>query len=114
MASPRETIEKINYDLIVDALIWDRDSHGLFDYESKTLIESKLTATGCFILGRNEDQLKSIMPRLDSPSSYKMLLTAVYKNGAYWIYHNESLYNKKGEVNEDFSHFEQVWQIVRL
>ena len=55
MASPRETIEKINYDLIVDALIWDRDSHGLFDYESKTLIESKLTATGCFILGRNEE-----------------------------------------------------------
>ena len=40
MASPRETIERINHDLVVDAFIWDRDSHGLFDYESKSLTET--------------------------------------------------------------------------
>lgn len=38
--SPRETtdqIEKINHFLEVDGLFWDRDSHGLFDYECKNL-----------------------------------------------------------------------------
>lgn len=37
-ASPRETLERINHYLVFDALLWDRDSHGLFDYESKGLI----------------------------------------------------------------------------
>lgn len=34
---PVEQIERINHFLEVDALFWDRDSHGLFDYESKSL-----------------------------------------------------------------------------
>lgn len=29
--------EAIEHTLEVDALFWDRDSHGLFDYESKYL-----------------------------------------------------------------------------
>lgn len=91
-SSPRETIERINYDLIVDALIWDRDSHGLFDYESKSLLENQLTASGCFMLARDQENLKTVMPKLGCPDSYKMLLSTVYKHGAYWIYHNKSLY----------------------
>ena len=42
--SPRdqgEQIERINHFLDVDALFWDRDSHGLFDYECKNLQENK-------------------------------------------------------------------------
>ena len=112
--SPRETIERINHDLVVEGFIWDRDSHGLFDYESKCLLERQLSASGCFILARDEASLKSVMPKLDTPDSYKMLLSSVYKNGAYWIYHNQSLYKQDGELNEEFSHFDQVWQVVRL
>jgi hypothetical protein len=27
--------------------MWDRDSHGLFDYESKTIVKKNLKCTGC-------------------------------------------------------------------
>ena len=45
---PVEKIERINHFLEMDALFWDRDSHGLFDYESKGLKYSKLATSGCF------------------------------------------------------------------
>ena len=54
------------------------------------------------------------MPKLDSPDGYKLLISIVYKNGAYWVYHNRSLYNKDGEIDDDFSHFDQIWQVIRL
>ena len=42
-----EQIELINHSLDVDALFWDRDSHGLFDYEFKHLKTANITAIGC-------------------------------------------------------------------
>ena len=39
-------IERINHYMELDAVIWDRDSHGLFDYDSKVLRESKLQMIG--------------------------------------------------------------------
>ena len=48
-----EKIESINHYLEIDALFWDRDSHGLFDYECKNLMPYQLTATGCFKLIRD-------------------------------------------------------------
>ena len=111
---PVESIERINHYLELDALFWDRDSHGLFDYESKCLVESKLTASGCFLLVRDENTLKSAMPKLGCPESYQMLLAVVYKNGAYWVYHTRTLFKQDGELDETYNHFEQAWQIVRL
>ena len=43
-ALPR--IERINHFLELNAVIWDRDSHGLYDYDSKVLKESKLQMMG--------------------------------------------------------------------
>ena len=42
-----EQIELINHSLDIDALFWDRDSHGLFDYEFKHLKTYNITAVGC-------------------------------------------------------------------
>ena len=109
-----EQFEKINHYLEIDALFWDRDSHGLFDYECKSLSESKLTATGCFKLVRDNNILKTIVPKLGCPDNYQMLLSLVYKSGAYWVYHTKSLYKPDGEIDEKFNHFEQAWQIMRL
>ena len=43
-AAPK--IERIMHNLELDAVIWDRDSHGLFDYDSKVLKETKLQMMG--------------------------------------------------------------------
>ena len=109
-ASARETLERISHYLVFDALLWDRDSHGLFDYDSKGLVDNKLSANGCFLLVRDESTLKTVMPKLGCPDSYKELLSTVYKNGAYWVYHSKSLYQaENGELDEKYSHFDQVW-----
>ena len=115
--SPREPfdhVEKINHSLEVDALFWDRDSHGLFDYESKVLTDNKMAAMGCFMLVRDEAVLKTVVPRLGCPESYQNLLSVVYKQGAYWVYHTKTLYKNDGEMDEKYNHFDQAWQVVRL
>jgi len=41
--APDVDIEEVNHQAEIVSLIWDRDSHGLFDYESKALEEAKCT-----------------------------------------------------------------------
>ena len=86
-AEPIEKIERINHILEVSALFWDRDSHGLFDYESKILDDSWIKLMGCCMLVRDDADLKTVMPKLGCPENYQKLLSIVYKNGSYWIYH---------------------------
>ena len=74
-----EQIEGINHTLEIDALFWDRDSHGLFDYEFKHLKCANVTATGCSQLARDNYQLKCMMPNLGMPEDYQNLLSFVYK-----------------------------------
>ena len=102
-------MEKINHYLEVDGLFWDRDSHGLFDYECKSLSHNKMTATGCFELVRDDYTLKSIVPKLGCPDSYQQLVSIVYKSGSYWVYHTKTLYKSDGDIDEKFNHFDQAW-----
>ncbi len=37
MQSETEQFESINHQLEIEGFFWDRDSHGLFDFESRTL-----------------------------------------------------------------------------
>ena len=108
------SVEQINQTLQVNALFWDRDSHGLFDYESKNLKVHDLTVLGCAQLVNDENNLKTTMPKFECPESYQKLLSLVYKNGSYWVYHVQTLYRPDGELDEKLSHFAQAWQIVRL
>jgi hypothetical protein len=58
-------VETVNHQAEVVSLIWDRDSHGLFDYESRQLEESKLDHAGCCQVTRDKYQVVSVMPFKD-------------------------------------------------
>ena len=95
----------------MDALFWDRDSHGLFDYESKYLIKNNCQITGCSLLARQgEDTLKPLLPSIDTAkedSNFYPLISVVYKQNGYWIYNSKSLYKENGkEIDSDFDHSE--------
>ena len=55
-SEPVEQLEYINDQLSIDALFWDRDSHGLFDFESKILQENTMVVTGCSVIARDKKQ----------------------------------------------------------
>ena len=63
---------------------------------------------------RDKNKLKTIVTKLDSSDNYQMLLSVVYKNGAYWVYHTKTLYKADGEIDNTYNHFQQAWQVVRL
>ena len=42
------------------------------------------------------------------------LVTLVHKDDQYWVYHKQSLYRDNGDVDFDFKHNEQVWQVIKL
>ena len=52
--APEHDIEEVNHQAEVVSLIWDRDSHGLFDYESKALEEARCTQAGSGLLVRDK------------------------------------------------------------
>ena len=79
----------------IQSLIWDRDSHGLFDYESKQLEENRLTSTGCGMVVRDKYELKAVMPFADESEEMQKLFSLVYKEGVYWIYHFKSMFSKE-------------------
>lgn len=98
--------ERIDHTLDVSALIWDRDSHGLFDYESKVLKDWQMETTGSSMLVRDEFSIKTVVPNLDCPQPFQKLVSLVYKKGSYWAYHHRTLYKKDGLLDEDFNHHE--------
>mmetsp|Transcript_10129 Transcript_10129/g.8652 ORF Transcript_10129/g.8652 Transcript_10129/m.8652 type:complete len:82 (+) Transcript_10129:113-358(+) len=72
--------------IIVKSFTWQRDSHGLFDYECKTLTKKSLKATQSSILTRNgndvhvnKDWEKKINPKESD------LLKLHVKDGNFWI-----------------------------
>lgn len=59
--------------------------------------------------------LKSVLPSLEPPSDYQMLISIVYKSGLYWIYHSRSLFKPSSEDRDpDYSHTEQAWLLIRF
>ena len=43
-----------------------------------------------------------------------MLISVIYKQGLYWIYHNRSLFKPLSlERDNDYSHTDQAWIIIR-
>ena len=73
----------------VDAFIWDRDSYGLFDFESKVLVQSaRLKTLGSLTLVRDDLTIKTGVPQLDdNQETFQKLVSIVYKHGSYWVYH---------------------------
>ena len=41
-----------------------------------------------------------VVPNLGAPYHAQNLVSIVYKNGAYWVYHEKSLLNPDGGLND--------------
>jgi len=54
------------------------------------------------------------MPGIEEDKSLSKLISIVYKNGSYWVYHMRTLYKPTGQLDKEFNHAEQAWQVVRL
>ena len=98
-------VEPIDKVLTVVALNWDRDAIGLYDYDYALFEISKIKILGCTFLARDEkNQLKLIMPEIESPRDFTSLLSVVFKNKSYWVFNRQSLYNAEGYIDESFEH----------
>ena len=60
------------------------------------------------MVSRKEQELRAIIPNVDSSEEYQSLISLVYKQGQYWMYHAKSL-------NDDSfkNHADRVWRIVK-
>ena len=60
------------------------------------------------MIARNDQQLKALIPNVDSTEEYQNLISLVYKKGSYWTYHSKSL------MDDSFkNHADRVWKIVK-
>ena len=76
------------YRLTLTAKIWGRDTHGLFDYENKELIEKKIDINGNVFVFGDKEYLFSRAPNNEIIfNSLHKILAVAYKNGRYWVYH---------------------------
>ena len=48
------------YSVLMKGITWGRDSHGLFDYESRHLTKNNLKATNAMTLRRTNNDVESL------------------------------------------------------
>ena len=60
------------------------------------------------MVSRKEQELKALIPQVDTSEDYQNLISLVYKQGQYWLYHSKS-------INDDSfkNHADRVWKIVK-
>lgn len=76
------------YKLHAKVRIWNRESHGLFDYDLKSISESKIELLGNLFIYGNSDGVKALLPSINpTDGQSKRILSIAYKNGRYWAYH---------------------------
>lgn len=88
---PKDLLKSDNPFYTINAFvqIWNRDSHGLFDYDFKSITERNVEIKGnLFIYAESCNKIAALLPSVksDDPES-KKLLSIAYKEGRYWIYH---------------------------
>jgi hypothetical protein len=43
------------------------------------------------MISRKEQELKALIPNVDNQEEYQSLISLVYKQGLYWMFHSKSL-----------------------
>ena len=92
--------------------IWNRDSHGLFDYHSEDVYSGKALLTGnSFFFRHNEtnNQYKLVLPTVETAEDYTKILCIAYKKGRYWLYHGRDLQIQEVLKNPS----DQIWMPIR-
>ena len=76
------------YKIILDTKIWNRESHGLFDYDLRGVIEKKMEIKGNLFIYGTYVNIHALLPSVvfDEHNSKKLFAVA-FKEGRYWIYH---------------------------
>lgn len=108
---------------MISCQTWDRECHGLYDFDLKEFFtQDSLEFIGCGYVQRLKEKIRMELPGLATEQAdpnpevkenempdIENLMSVVYKNDAYWLFHNQA-------VESDYSyknHLRMVWQIVR-
>ncbi|CAI2384955.1 unnamed protein product [Moneuplotes crassus] len=76
------------FQIRINSKIWNKESHGLFDYENQSFQEVTIQQSGNFFIYGADSKVFPMIPSSDmDDSESSRLLSVAYKKGRYWIYH---------------------------
>lgn len=95
---------------------WDRECHGLFDFDLTNIKKVENQFVGCGYIQRRKQQIRIELPGLaaeqvqDSKDEDETenLLGIVYKQNKYWLFHNHTINDESYK-----HHIKMAWYIVR-
>ena len=93
--------------LSIKCITWYRDSHGLFDFESRQYSYSppyQFLDSG--VLRLCDGDRIVVVPPSSGPPNERDICSVVHMNGSYYAYHKKGL-----QLKSDFR--EQIWQVIK-
>ena len=105
--------------ILVHSYTWDRECHGLFDFDEHDIDQQQNNFIGCGYVQRHKDNIRMQLPGLAAEDEKRSsgisereaienLLSICYKHGQYWLFHNRSIENDSYK-----HHLKMAWYIVR-
>eukprot|EP00347_Sterkiella_histriomuscorum_P023422 403334699 len=106
-------------ELIIKTITWQRDSHGLFDYECKDNERKQLKAIGSFSLMRNEvnidvkydEEDNQLEESKEEEIPQTQIAKIVEKNGGYWMFHSSTVEEEEEDLDKNPEL--KLWRIVK-
>lgn len=106
-----------NYSLYFHVRVWNQHTHGLFDFDqdkeifdSDTIINSYFEIkNNWFLVSRNEKVSDFTPKSAEDKMGQDLLISIVYKNGRYWIYHSRDFSSTDALLNPS----EQAWIVLK-
>ena len=87
---------------------WDRECHGLYDFDIKNIDKAENKFIGCGFVQRNGNNIRiehpGLAPEKEKKEDIEKLVSLVYKHGKYWIFHNQSI-----EKDSYKNHIQMAW-----
>jgi len=106
-------------EILIKTSTWNRDSHGLFDYEGRECQKKQLKTSGTLTLARHEtnvmiedEEYKLLLDQL-APESKKpqQIARLIEKNGEHWIFHTSTVDESEDALEKNFE--KKLWRVVR-
>eukprot|EP00347_Sterkiella_histriomuscorum_P021046 403335468 len=105
--------------LIIQTKTWNKNSFGLFDYESREIQKKQFKVSGTLKLMRHEIvkdtiEIDAVNEQHSKPDTVNgvqenQLARFLYRNGGYWIYHKNQV-----DLSELYqNHEEKLWLVVK-
>jgi hypothetical protein len=73
-------------------MTWDRECHGLYDFDLKNIDKIDSKYVGCGYVQRIGNNIRMEHPGLavdkDKKEEIENLVSLVYKQNTYWLFHN--------------------------